>query len=179
MRPVWLFIGSPDHLDTLEGAARILTDVAIPGVANLVATGTSEEGTPYLAVVDPGPALGSVVSSRKGLGEGEAIRIGLEVAGILSALAAAGVLLPDVGLERFARDGRDSVWLVDLIGARPSAPEEAQAAHLTLAREFCTTLLEDARRFLPTESLLNALADARSCASLVRSLAAAQLPLRR
>ena len=89
----------------------------------------------------------------------------------MNTLAAFGVQLPDVDLERFALERSGAVLLTDLAGAKRVDSDARGGFHFELARSFCTDVLKQARRYIVPARVQSVVADAKSCAELARGLA--------
>jgi len=168
-RPARLLqIGAEEHADAHRATEALLKGICIPGVAPLLGSGTTPDGAPYHVIPDLGQDLGRALTRRGGLSLEQAMRVCREATSILSALATAGVELPDADSRRFALDPGERPWLVDLSGARGRQVEEAKIAHLELARGLCRYVLNRARRYIPPHDILEALKDSRDCIELAR-----------
>lgn len=139
-RQVWVRVGQPAEAEAFEHAAAIHGRLLLPGVAPLLVGGRTDDGTPYFAVPRVGvPASHRIAAQRPDA----AVFRDLALAGveILSALAWAGVILPDDAPERFLLGGTERLWLMSLVGARLAPPEEAREAAVEPARDWCRRLV--------------------------------------
>lgn len=169
LRAVWIQIGNPDHADSHETAAQLLSELCIPGVAALQASGTTPAGEPYFVVAGSGRGLETELIEN--LEAGDALGLCRGAVQILAALATAGIQLPDASLQRFTRETDGALLLTDLAGAQRLEVEAAKSAHVTLAREFCQFVLGKARRYIAPRDAREAVSAAQSCAELARTLA--------
>jgi hypothetical protein len=169
LRAVWIQIGNPEHADSHETTAQLLSELCIPGVPPLLASGTTPAGEPYFVVAASGLELEPELLGK--LEAGDALELCRSAVEVLAALATAGVQLPDASLRRFTREPRGALLLTDLAGAKRVEVEAAAAAHLKLARELCQLVLGEARRYLVPKDVVEAVSAARSCAELARSFA--------
>jgi hypothetical protein len=168
-RAVWVQIGNPEHADSHETAAQLLRELCIPGVAPLLASGTTPVGEPYFAVAGSGQVLETGILGN--LAAGDALELCRAAVEVLAALATAGVQLPDTSLPRFTLETRGALLLTDLAGARRVEVEAAASAHLKLAQELCQFVLSNARRYIAPREVVEAVSAARSCAELARAFA--------
>ncbi len=171
MRPVWIQIGAAQHGDTHTAAATLLDDLTLPGVVPLLASGVTPQGAPYFATPSPGRALDHMLRHKGGLSLSDAVSLCLEGATLLASLGGLGVRLPDAVPQRFEKNAEGGLWLVDVAGAERGSEDEAAAASLAAARQFCAGVLECGRRYLPPRDRLEVLRAARPSSELVRSLA--------
>ena len=171
MQPAWVQVGREAHVDTMTGAAQVLSAVSIPNLVPLLDSGTMDEGDPYFVTPNPGRPLDAVLGESRGVDLGEAIRLCLEGAVLLSALAAVGVAMHDADPARFALGAGGAVWLVDVSGAVQGSAESAGTANLGVARDFCSRVLSNSTRFLVPGDLTASIESAGSCHELVRTLA--------
>jgi hypothetical protein len=168
LRAVWVQIGKPEHADSHDTAAQLLSELCIPGVVPLLASGTTPAGEPYF-VVAGGRELEPELPEN--LEAGDALELCRGAVEILAALATAGIQLPDASLPRFTRETDAGLRLTDLAGAQRLEVEAAKSAHLKLAREFCEFVLGKARRYIAQKDVREAVSAARSCAELARTFA--------
>ncbi len=148
----------------VPGIAPVLEQGSVPGVAG--------PALPYLALLWQGPPL----SRRAQDGELEPeLLLGwcAEACRMLAALAAQGLALPDAALHRFSVDASQRLWLVDLWGLHERPAAELAAAHLQLARGFCSELLAACERDVLPAPAAHALDSAGSFVELVAALSAA------
>jgi len=171
MRPVWIQLANPDHQASHKFASEVLGGSCIPGLAPLLAEGTTDEGEAYFAIPGPGPLLSESLEHKGGLELSETLAVCQRASEILAAMATAGVELPDANPARFAIDSTGWLVLIDLCGASSASAAAASSAHLALAREFCLEVLGRARRHLPPVSLEEGVASTSSFAELVRIFA--------
>jgi len=123
--PVWVRVGTQEQTERFAHAAALHKGLLLPNVAPLLVSGTTSDG-PFFAVPQVGtPATGRV--SR------DLARAGIE---ILSALAWAGVVLPDASADRFLLQG-DRLWLWSLLDAHAAQPEDARREMVDPARAWC------------------------------------------
>jgi hypothetical protein len=169
LRAVWVQVGSPEHRDGHETTAQLLSELCIPGVVPLLATGTTPTGEPYFVVAGSGQELEPELLGN--LEAGDALELCRGAVEVLAALATAGIQLPDASLPRFTRETRRALLLTDLAGAKRVEVEAAASAHLKLAREFCQLVLGKARRYIAPKDVVEAVSTARSCAELARTFA--------
>ncbi len=170
MRPAWIQIASDEHVDTHHATEKLLKEICIPSVAPFLLSGTTPDGASYFAVPNPGQPLERALTHKGGLSLGSAIRMCREAAGIFSALASAGIALPDAHSQRFALASNGQLWLVDLSGGRRCEAKEASAAHLPSIRKLCEHVLQHASRYLPPHDLLRALETSTDCVELALTL---------
>jgi hypothetical protein len=169
MREVSLQVGAEGHADAVRAAVALLDGIRIPGVAPLLASGTTPDGAPYYAIPHPGQDLRRVLTRKGGLSLEQAMCTCRDAASILSALAAAGIELPDANSRRFALESSGRLWLVDLCGGRSCEVEAAKNAHVELARGLCRYVLDCARRYIPPHDVLEALKRSQDCVELARA----------
>jgi hypothetical protein len=169
LRAVWLQIANPEHPDSHEMTAQLLSELCIPGVVPLLASGTTPAGERYFVVPGSGEELEPELLGN--LEADDALELCRSAVEVLAALATAGIQLPDSSLPRFTRETRGALLLTDLAGAKRVEIEAAAAAHLELAQEFCQLVLGSARRYIAPRHIVEALSAARSCAELARILA--------
>lgn len=169
MREVSLQIGVEEHADGVRAAADLQGGIRIPGVAPVIASGTTPDGAPYCAVTRPGPDLRRSLSRKGGLALEQAMSVCWEATSILWALAAAGIELSDANSRRFDLEPGGRLWLVDLCGGRSREAEAAERAHLELARGLCRYVLDRARRYIPPREVREAMERSSSCVELARA----------
>jgi len=171
MEPVWLQIArseeSGPHRQTLE----IQRDIAIPGVAAVLASGSTPGGEPYFVVANSGEPLDRVVAREPGLSLVGTVRICVAAVGVLNALAAVGVRLPDVRPVRFELARGGDLVLTDLAGAERIDPDPSGVIHFEQARALCSDLLGRVRRDIVPSELRSVVTSAASCAQLATELA--------
>ena len=175
MGPVWIQIGTPDHQDSHVAAAALLGELTLPGVVPLLASGVTQDDSPYFVTPNPGRALEHVLRHKGGRSLAEAVSLCAGGATLLAAIADLGVRLPDGEPRRFERASDGSLWLVDLAGGVRGSVDEAAASSLAAARSFCDAVLAEGRRYLAPSDLLDAVREARSSAELARWLARSSL----
>jgi hypothetical protein len=171
MGPVWVQIASLDELASHEETAGLMRGLAVPGVAAVLESGTTSRGEPYFVVRNSGEPLDKALTENSGLELAAALRICHEAVGLLSALAAVGVQLPDVDPARFSREPSGALLLTDLAGAKRVDPDVRGVLHFELARACCANVLSRARRYIVPAALKSVVASAKSCAELARGLA--------
>ncbi len=139
-RPVWVCVGKPADAERFELAAKLHTSAVLPGVAPLLVTGKGPEEAPFFAVAGMGdPAATAWRKLRLDAAGARDLAVsGIE---ILSALALAGIVLPDALPRRFLLQGDDRLWLCNLLDAKSTTVEEARRAHLDLARLWASNLV--------------------------------------
>ena len=111
-----------------------MNELCIPGVAPLLASGTTPTGEPYFVVASSGQGLEPVLA--EGLVLGEVLRIALDGVQVLAALATAGVKLPDARARRFTRDTSGALVLTDIAGASRTAVTQQIASKFYLLLSF-------------------------------------------
>jgi hypothetical protein len=153
MRPVWVQIARLDGIASHEETVGLLGELAIPGVASVLESGTTKAGEPYFVVANAGESLDRALAENAGLELSAALRACHEAVGLFNALAAVGVQLPDVKLARFALERSGALLLTDLAGARRVDPDVRGGFHFELAR------------------VSSVVSDSKSCAELARGLA--------
>jgi hypothetical protein len=99
------------------------------------------------------------------------LRVCCEAVGILNALAAVGIRLPDVNPARFALERSGALVLTDLAGASRVDCDAQGEIHFELARSFCNDVLDRARRHIVPAEVKLVVSDSKSCAELARGLA--------
>jgi hypothetical protein len=171
MRPVWVQIARPDAIASHEETAGLIGELAVPGVAAVLASGTTRAGEPYFAVANPGEPLDRALDENAGLELLAALRVCHDAVGVLNALAAVGVQLPDAGLTRFTLESSGALLLTDLAGASRVDPDVRGGFHFELARSCCTDVLNRARRYIVPAHVRSVVSDSKSCAELARGLA--------
>lgn len=126
--------------DALEARARWQSELLLPGVAPVLASGRHEDQA-WLLLGASGQPL---TNARRGLRE--ALTLADDALRILRSLALAGVELPKVEPTRFWQRGRGGqLELVDLGGAVRSDPTRAAMGMAGPALELARTLLWDER----------------------------------
>jgi hypothetical protein len=145
-RPAWLRIGTPADASRFAEEARIQREVAVAGTLPPFATGTTDDGVPWIALPPVGRPATSLFE-RKRLPRRSALLIALQGAQVLHALALAGVELPDAESRRFLVEDAGPtaaplLLLADLDGARRAAPDQAAARHAPHAAAWCAALLD-------------------------------------
>jgi hypothetical protein len=171
MRPVWVQIGRSDAVTGHDETLGLMCELAVPGVTSVLESGTTKEGEPYFVVANSGESLDRALTEDAGLELGPALRVCYEAVGLLNALAAVGVRLPDVDPGRFTLEPSGALLLTDLAGARHADPDTRGEFHFELARSFCTDVLGRARRHIVGAELKSVVSAAKSCAELARGLA--------
>ncbi len=171
MSPVFLQTAEPGSEEAFKAMAYLLAELDVAGLVPVLASGLSEAGEPYLVIPDCGPGLDRVLSHKDGLSLVDSIRVAQALTGILSALANAGVVLPDAALRRFSRDANGSSWLMDASGATSTSADQARDLHLTRAKEICREIFDGARSYIPPEELLESIEEVRHAGELMRRLA--------
>jgi hypothetical protein len=155
----------------------------VPGVAAIVEVRLDQPRAgaerPYLALAWQGPALPSRLE-RGDLSPEQALRWCNEACLLLSAIAAAGLELPDASPHRFsAGDDRGDrgdrpesrLWLSDLWGVKDQAPSLAQPAHAALARQLCVQILGALDVDIVSPAAASALGSSSSIAEIIEALA--------
>ncbi len=170
MQPVWVQIARPEGVTNHEETLGLMCELAVPGVASVLESGATNEGEPYFVVANSGESLDRALTEDAGLELGPALRVGYEAVGLLNALAAVGVRLPDVDLGRFTLDRSGALLLTDLAGARRIESDARGGFHFELARSFCTEVLDRVRRDLVGVEVKSVVSDSKSCAELARGL---------
>jgi hypothetical protein len=171
MRPVWVQIARLDEIASHEETVRLIGELAVPGVASLLESGTTKADEPYFVVANAGEPLDRALTENAGLELSPALRVCHEAVGLLNALAAVGVQLPDVNLARFTLERSGALLLTDLAGARRVDPDVRGAFNFELARSFCTDVLDRARRCIVPAEVRLVVSDSKSFAELARGLA--------
>lgn len=171
MRPVWVQIASSDAFTSHEETLGLMSEIAVPGVASVLESGTTKQGEPYFVVANSGKSLDQALTEETGLELGPALRVCYEAVGLLNALAAVGVRLPDVDPGRFMLEPSGALALTDLAGAGRVDPDTRGGFHFELARSFCTDVLGRVRRRIVGAELKSVVSDSKSCAELARGLA--------
>jgi hypothetical protein len=169
MRPVWVHVANPEHVQTHEAAARLLGELCVPGVASLLTSGTAATGEPYFVIASSGRELEPLLAEGPELTE--ALRICRDGVQILAALGTAGIELPDAAPRRFRCETSGALLLTDLAGARRVGTESAEAAQLELARTWCLHVLGEARGYVAPTELVDAIPAAKRFADLARIFA--------
>lgn len=169
LQPVWIQIASLDAVARHEETSRILNDLAIPGVAAILESGTTQNSEPYFVVSNSGESLARILREPQELGL--ALRICHEAVGLLSALAAVGIELPDVEPGRFVLESSGALLLIDVTGATRIEPEPTGGSHFELARSFCKVVLEQARRQIVPASVRLLVPDSKTCSELTTGFA--------
>jgi hypothetical protein len=171
MRPVWVQIARLDGIASHEETVGLLGEFAVPGVASVLESGTTKAGEPYFVVANAGESLDRALTENAGLELSAALRACHEAVGLLNALAAVGVQLPDVKLARFTLERSGALLLTDLAGARRVDPDVRGGFHFELARSCCTDVLNRARRYIVPAEVSSVVSDSKTCAELARGLA--------
>jgi hypothetical protein len=171
MRPVWVQIARLDEIASHEETVRLIGELAVPGVASLLESGTTKAGEPYFVVANAGEPLERALTENAGLELSPALRVCHEAVGIFNALAAVGVQLPDVNLARFTLERSGALLLTDLAGARRVDPDVRGGFNFELARSFCTDVLDRARRCIVPAEVRSVVSDSKCFAELARGLA--------
>ena len=171
MESAWIQTGSEPHLDDMTTTASILFDVCVPNLVPLLESGMTPEGAPYFVTPNPGPPLDTVLQQNRGLDLGEAVQLCLAGVNLFGALASAGVAMSDGELPRFSLADGNTLWLVDVAGARRVDPSDAASPNLAAAMEFCAKVLENGPRYLAPLDLLAEIQACGSCSELARALA--------
>jgi hypothetical protein len=171
MQPVWVQIARLDGIASHEETVGLLGEFAVPGVASVLESGTAKAGEPYFVVANAGESLDRALTENAGLELAPALRVCHEAVGILNALAAVGVQLPDVELARFTLEPSGALLLTDLAGARRVDPDARGGFHFELARSCCSDVLNRARRYIVPAEVRSVVSDSKSCAELARGLA--------
>ncbi len=134
--------GAPDELGPREVPS-------IPGLAPIWVRGISPDGQPFLAVPRLGRGLVGVVNRRPGPQPSELLQICFEAVSLLSALAEAGLGVPDAAMRRFEVSDTGRIWYVDPHSLRSGTPSDLRAEHGRLAADFCSSIVA-----LPQSALL-------------------------
>ena len=171
MRPVWVQIARADEVSTHEATLALMNELALPGVACVLDSGTTDEGNPYFAVANVGQSLDVALTENGGLELQSSLRACHEAVGLLSALAALGIRLPDVDPVRFSLERSGTLVLTDLAGARRVDCDTRGKGHFDLARSFCGEVLNRARRHIVPAEVKRVVSEANSCAELASGLA--------
>jgi len=171
MRPVWVQIARRDAIASHEETAGLIGELAVPGVAAVLASGSTQAGEPYFAVANPGELLDRALAENAGLDLHATLRVCHEAVGVLNALAAVGVQLPGVELARFTLESSGALLLTDLAGASRVDPDVRGGFHFELARSCCTDVLNRARRYIVPAHVRSVVSDSKSCAELASGLA--------
>ncbi len=167
--PVWVRLGTANDLDRYARAVDIARGLAVPGVASILASGSAGPSIPYLATPRLGRS-GNEVLLRGGAKPTDVLAACGEIVRILSALADAGVKLPDARLRRFAVDDAGRVWLRDLVDAKRCPAETARPAHTELAREVVGELFTRTSDLVGLASVQEKIRTAADCVAMVRLL---------
>jgi hypothetical protein len=176
LRAVWVFVAGPDQADRHAETVEILRTLALPSVVVCLGSGLTEQNEPYLVVPHRGHNLEAALERKGGLSLEAALRVCRDGVAILAALAGAGVELPDARARRFDLAPSGRLWLVDLTGARRLDAAHPAEHKARLAREFCGSVLDKARRYLPPQPLRTALEQSAGLPELVRLLELLQGP---
>jgi hypothetical protein len=168
MKPVWVQVANPDHLESHERVAEILAESCVAGVAPLLGRGVTNEGDAWFAIPNSGPPITRSLEHKGGLGLAEAIGVCCDVTIIFASLAAAGLEIPDSNPARFARGSGGGLLLIDLTGAERADEATAVASQLGLAREFCLDVLNRAQQYLAPDTLPEEITSAASFAELAQ-----------
>jgi hypothetical protein len=171
MRPVWIQIADASSLASHQAGVEIIKDLCIPGVASLLESGTTQAGQPYFTVSALGKPLDRALREDSGLELAATFRVCQEAVGILNALAAVGVQLPDARWGRFTLDGSGALQLTDLAGATRVEVDAHGGFHFELAQSFCDEVLSQMRRHIVPAAVRSAVTDAKNCAELARGIA--------
>lgn len=182
---VLMRLGARDHLEATAREARLQAEVCLPGVADVLDSGATEQGQPYVVV--PGYRLldDRLRSQRHPASLTESMALATEGVKILRALALAGVTVPDAAPDRFVcageRDGSalgSGLLLADLRGAQQASPEDAAQSLGTVALQWAHDALayppfrgSALRRELP-DPLRKALMEARDQATTPQAVVA-------
>jgi hypothetical protein len=148
-----------------------LNRLCVPGVVPLLDAASDSQGRFYFVTPSPGPMLARQLDAKGSLTLVDTVRLCMDAARLLGAIATAGCRLPDACVDRFERDANGVLWLVDPSGIEESAAAVAAASHLELARTFCREVLRHARHFIPPRDIVSAIDAAPDCGSLARALA--------
>ncbi len=171
MRPVWVQIARPDGISSHEETRGLMCELAVPGVASVLESGATNDGAAYFVVANCGEDLDRALTDNAGLELGSALRVCYEAVGLLNALAAVGVRLPDAGFGRFTLEHSGALLLTDLAGAARVDSDALGGFHFELARSFCTAVLDRSRRHIVPAEVKSVASDSKSCAELARGLA--------
>ncbi|MFH2009231.1 MAG: hypothetical protein ABI333_21760 [bacterium] len=171
-RAVLIRLGRPERAEALALEARLQKDACLPGLADVLDSGTDDAGRPYVAVAAvPGHTRLDVAleERRRPPSLAESLSLATEGARILRALALAGITLPDASPDRFLWSGADAdadanadarppprLLLADLRGAREATVELAAQALAPITLQWCLAALayppfrgKEPRRELP------------------------------
>lgn len=159
---LWLRDGTAEEAPAFESAATLARELVLPSLLRPVESGKSAQGLPYFALPARGRGAFEMLRRDGGLSPIDAAHVAEDAAALLGALAAQGVVLPDVRFDRFAIDGQ-RLWLRDLLGATRLAPADATVQALPLARELCLAVLG---RRMASSPGAEALSSAESFAAL-------------
>jgi hypothetical protein len=165
---VWVRVGTVADTQRYAQNVELARQIALPGVAPIVAHGVTGLGQPYFAVERHGRSANDVLLGKRGLDAPTALAVAAEANAIVGALGLAGVALPDARFRRFAIDDHDRLWLRDLMDAVRSPDAAAQSTEL--ARELCLDLLARAPRLVVPAGVETALRTADSTVAIARAL---------
>ncbi len=145
-QPVLLRVAPPEDAARLAEEAVLQAGACLPGLLSVVASGTTAEGVPWIVLPATLPSLVDVLPGTDGRDLPVAVALALAADGvrILSALALAGITLPDVAPRRFVGSlsgGVPVLLLADLDGASAASPGETAARHRELAVEWSRAAL--------------------------------------
>jgi hypothetical protein len=171
MRPVYVQIARLDAIASHEETAGLMCELSIPGVASVLESGATNRGAPYFAVSNAGKPLDRALTENSGLELAPTLRVCHDAVGILNALAAVGVQLPDTDLRRFTFERSGALLLMDLAGAQRVDPDTQGGFHFDLARSMCTEVLNRSRRHIVPAAVRSVVSDSKNCAELARGLA--------
>ncbi len=164
-KPVWIRTGTPDMAERFESAAAAYNAVAAPSVAELIASGKTDDDQPFVVI----PEFSH--TANRGLpGDRSPAQVTAEGVRILWTVARFGWTLPRAELFRFAFDGHGRLWLTDILDAETCTVAEAEAQMLEPARSFVGAVYERAARTAVPASLEPSITAATNMAELLAAL---------
>lgn len=162
-RPVWVVTGSPDDAQRFDAETALHEELLLPGLVPFFFSGLSDDHRPYLVFEQVGTPASATSGSGRNAGEPSRLaRSGIE---ILSALALAGIALPDVETRRFLVDG-GSLLLARLDGAERVAADEARRRHLPIGKAWVLAIFAATAKQGASPRLMRKIEGAKSLAEL-------------
>jgi len=152
LEPVLIRLGAPTQVEQVAREARLQGDVCLPGVADVLDSGTADHRRPYVAV--PGDCrLDEWLRARPGSASlSESLALAMEGVRIIRALGLAGVTIPDAAPDRFVCAGAGPqgvagnqggavacarLLIGDLRGAEEASPADAARSLGPVAVQWC------------------------------------------
>lgn len=140
-RQVWVRFGEETDAERFAREASIQQSIGLPGVADVLESGTTDKGVPFIAVEHGSQRLDLALATKRDLPLSTALSLALDGVRLVRALALTGVALPLGRRSRFLYTPGSHLVLADLDGATRPAPEIVAAASLDWALGWCRAAL--------------------------------------